>query len=100
MSGICVTIDIANLCSLFKDRNDVVTYKCVVLVAVGERHESLQKRLLRNEVAGCLSGITHRYRHSKSQRWHKGVPVSGGLHASNSCSTGNPWSKRVDSKSP
>ena len=46
--------------------NDVVTHKCVVLVAVGEMHEGLQKRLPRNEVAGCLSGIAHRRRHSKS----------------------------------
>ena len=38
---------------LFKDRNGVVTHKCVVLV-VGERHEGLQTRLPRNEVAGCL----------------------------------------------
>ena len=30
-------------CLFFKDRNDVVTQKCVVLVAVGERHEGLQK---------------------------------------------------------
>ena len=44
----------------FMDRNDVVTHKCVVLVAVGERHESLQKGLLRNEVVGCLSEITRR----------------------------------------
>ena len=70
----------------------------MVLVAVGERHEGLLKRLSRNEVAGCLSGITRRCRHSKSSRRHKSVPVSGGLNASNSCSTGNPWSKKVDSK--
>ena len=44
-------------CLLFKDRNDVVTHKCVVLVAVGEWHESLQIMLPRNEVGGCLSGI-------------------------------------------
>ena len=44
----------------------VVTRKCVVLVAVGERHESLQRRLPRNEVAGCLSKIACRCRHSKS----------------------------------
>ena len=53
-------------CLLFKDRNDVVAHKCVVLVAVGERHESLQKMLSRNEVAGCLSGTARRCRHSKS----------------------------------
>ena len=53
-------------CLLFKDRNDVVIHKCVVLVFVGERHESLQKWLPRNEVAGCLSGITRCCRHSKS----------------------------------
>ena len=43
------------LCLLVKDRNDVVTHKCVFLVVVGERHESLQKMLPRNEVAGCLN---------------------------------------------
>ena len=51
------------------------------------------------EWSSWMSGrITHRCRHSKSQRRHKSVPVSSGLNASNSCSTGNPWSKRVDSK--
>ena len=68
----------------------------MVLVVEGERHEMLS----RNEVAGCLSEIAHRCRHSKGERQHKGVPVSGRLSASNSCSTGNPWSKRVDSKGP
>ena len=53
-------------CLLFKDRNEVVTYKCVVLVALGERHESLQIMLPRNEVAGCLCVITCRCGHSKS----------------------------------
>ena len=51
-------------------------------------------------VAGCLSGIACHCRHRKSERWHKGVPVSGGLRACNSCSTGNPWSKRLDSRGP
>ena len=37
--------------------NDVVIHKCVVLVAVGERHESLLRRFPRNEVAGCLSEL-------------------------------------------
>ena len=50
---------------LFKDRNGVVAHKCMVLV-VGERHESLQRMLPRNEVAGCLSGFARRCRHSKS----------------------------------
>ena len=40
---------------LIKDRNDVVSPKCVVLVVVGERHKGLQKRLSRNEVAECLN---------------------------------------------
>ena len=53
------------LCLLFKDRNDVVTHKCVVLIVVGEWHESLQIMLPRNEVARCLSGIVHCYQHSK-----------------------------------
>ena len=53
-------------CLQFKDRNDVVTHECVVLVAVGERHECLQIILSRNEVAGCLSAIARRCRHSKS----------------------------------
>ena len=42
---------------LVKDRNDVVTYECVVLVVVGEKRECLQKMLLRDEVAGCLSDL-------------------------------------------
>ena len=67
------------------------------MFAVGERQESLQKMLPSNEVAGYLSGIAHHW-HSKSWRRHKGVPVCGGLRASNSCSTGDPWSKRVNSK--
>ena len=54
------------LCLLFKDRNDVVTHKYVVLAVVGEWHESLQIMLPRNEVAGCLSVIVRRCRHSKS----------------------------------
>ena len=29
----------------------------MILVVVGERHESLQKMLPRNEVAGCLSEL-------------------------------------------
>ena len=47
-------------CLLVKDRNDVVTYKCVVLVAVGERHENVLIMLPRNELAGCLSKIARR----------------------------------------
>ena len=39
------------LCFLLKARNYIVTHKCVVLVIVGERHESLQIMLPRNEVA-------------------------------------------------
>ena len=63
LSGICVAINIVKSCLLFRDRNDVVTHKYVVLVTVGERHESLQKR---NEVAECLSRIAHRCRHSQN----------------------------------
>ncbi len=51
---------------LVKDKNDVVCPKCVILVAVGETHEGPQKRLSRNEVAGCLSVIMRRCRYSKS----------------------------------
>ena len=68
----------------------------MVLVVVGESHESLQKMLARNEVAGCLSDLRVAVDIAKV----RGVPVSGGLHASNSCSTGNPSSKRVDSRGP
>ena len=50
-------------CLLFKDRNDVVAHKCVVLVAVGEWHESLQIMLPWNELLGCLSGIACCCRH-------------------------------------
>ena len=56
----CVTIGVAKIVLLVMDRNNVVTYNCVVLVVVGERHESLQKMLPRNEVAGYLSEITRR----------------------------------------
>ena len=44
-------------CLLFKDRNDVVTHKCVDLVVVGEWYESHLIMLPRNEVAGCLSDL-------------------------------------------
>ena len=54
------------LCLLLKDRDDVVTHKCVVLVVVGEGHESLRIMLPRNAVAGCLSRIERRCRHCKS----------------------------------
>ena len=66
LSGICVVIDIAKVVFAVSSRNDVVTHKCVVLVSVEERHECLQKRLFMNEVAGCLSVIMRRCRHSKS----------------------------------
>ena len=49
---------------LVKDRNDVVTHECVVLVIVTERHESLLKMLPRDEVAGCLSEIACCSKHS------------------------------------
>ena len=62
LSGICVAIGVT---IVVKDRNDVVTHKCVVLVVVGERHESLQKMLPMNEVGGCLSESTRRCRHSQ-----------------------------------
>ena len=45
-------------CLLVKDGNHVVTHECVVLVVVGEKHESHQKMLPRNEVAGCLSELS------------------------------------------
>ena len=51
-----VAIDVAKVVfSLVKDRNDVVTHECVVLVVIREKHERLQKMLPRDEVAGCLS---------------------------------------------
>ena len=59
-----VAIGVAKSCLLVKDRNDVVTHECVVLFAMGEKHESLQKMLPRNEGAGCLSVIARRSRHS------------------------------------
>ena len=62
------------------------------------REACLKKILPRDEVAGCLSGIVHRCRHSKSWRRLEGVPVCGVLNSSNSYSTGNPWSKRIDSR--
>ena len=96
LSGICVATVKANIELLNKDRNDVVSPKCMVLVAVGERHKGLQKRLSRNDVTECLSRIICRCRHSKSKRRHKSVPVSGRITTSNLCSTGNPWSKRID----
>ena len=51
--------------------------------------------LPRDEVTGCLSGIVHRCRHSKSWWRLEGVPVCGVLNSSNSYSTGNPCSKRL-----
>ena len=44
-------------CLLFKNRIDVVAHKCVVLVAVGDMHESLPRMLPRIEVARCLSEL-------------------------------------------
>ena len=43
------------------------------------------KKFSRNEVTEC-------------QRWHKSVPVSGGINTSNLYSTGSLWSRKVDSK--
>ena len=87
-------------CLLVKDRNDVVAHGCVVLVVWGEKRECLQKRLYRDEVARCLSRILRRSRQSQSWRRLKVVPVCGILNSSNSYSTGNPWSKRIDSRVP
>ena len=55
-------------------------------------------RVGRNEIAECLSRITHRCRYSKSERRHKSVPVGNGINTSNSYSTANLWSRRVDSR--
>ena len=85
-------------CLLVKDRNDVVAHGCVVLVIWGEKRECLQKMLPRDEVAGCLSEILHRSRHSQSWRRLKVVSVYDVLNSSNSYSTGNPWSTRIDSR--
>ena len=35
-----VTIGVVKSCLLVKDRNDVVTHECVILVVVGEKHVS------------------------------------------------------------
>ena len=61
----------------------------MVLVAVRARHESLQIMLARNEVAGCLSDLRVAVDMAK---------VRGDMKvflcvASNSCSSGNSWSK-------
>ena len=64
------------------------------------REACLQKMLPRDEVAGCQSEILHRSRHSQSWRRLKVVPVCGVLNSSNSYSTGNPWSMRIDSRGP
>ena len=66
----------------------------------GEKRECLQKMLPRDEVAGCRSRILHRSRHSQFWGWRKVVPVCGVLNSSNSYSTGNPWSKRIDARGP
>ena len=60
---------------LVKDRNGVVTHECVVLVVVGEKHESLQKMLPRNEVAGCLSVLRVTVDIAKVGGDLKGFPV-------------------------
>ena len=54
----------------------------------------------RGEVAWCRSGILHRSRHSQYWRRLRVVPVCGVLNLSNSYSTGNPWSKRIDARGP
>ena len=51
-------------------------------------------------MAGCRSGILRRNRHSQSWRRLRVVPVWDGLNPSNSYSTGNLWSKRIDTKGP
>ena len=56
--------------------------------------------LPRDEMAGCRRGIFRRSRHSQSWRRLWVVPVWGGLNSSNLYSTGNPWSKRLDSRGP
>ena len=89
-----VAVGVAKVMFAGKDRNDVVTHEW------GEKRECLQKMLSRDEVAGCRRGILHRSRHSQSWRGLKVVPVCGILNSSNSYSTGNPWSKRLNSRGP
>ena len=84
---------------LVKDRNVVIVYECMVLVVWGEKCECLQKMLPRDEVAGCLSVLCIAVDIAKVRGENEGVPVCGGLNSSNSYSTGNPWSMRIDSKS-
>ena len=62
----------------------------------GERSVNVSRKCC--PVAECLSGILDRCRHNQFWRWRKVVPVWGGLNLSNSYSTGNPWSKRIDSR--
>ena len=64
----------------------------------GEKRECLSKVLPRDEVAGCRSRILHRSRHRQYWRWLKVVPECGVLNSSNSYSTWNPWSKRIDAR--
>ena len=85
---------------LVKDRNDVVAHECVVLVVWGEKRKCLQKMLPKDAVTGCRSGILRGGRHSQSWRGLKVVPLCGVLNSSNSYSTGNPWSKRIDARGP
>ena len=66
----------------------------------GEKRECLQKMLPWDEVDGRRSGILHLSRHSQYWRQLKVVPVCGVLNSSNSYSTGNPWSKRIDARGP
>ena len=66
----------------------------------GRKCECLQKMLPWDEVAGCRSRTLHRSQHSKYWRRLKVVPVCGVLNLSNSYSTGNPWSKRIDARGP
>ena len=92
---ICIATVIAKVLLLNKVRNDVVSHKCSP-IAAGER--IISHRIRRNEIAECLNEITHRCRHSNSQRRHKSVPISGGINTSKLYSTGNLWSRRVDSR--
>ena len=77
-----------------------VAHGCVILVVWGEKCECLQKMLSRDEVAEYLSGILRCSWHSQRWRQLKVVPVCGVLNLSNSYSTGNPWSMRIDSRGP
>ena len=65
----------------------------MVLVVVGEKRECLQKMLPRDEVAGCLCEFLRVA--VDIAKVGGDLKVCGGLNASNSYLTGNPWTQEV-----